>query len=206
MTFSEILSVQGVSKEQCTAIMKEMARNRIFITKEEKIEERYHKLRQKKDELKCKLDHAVFIIADLKNKSKEMEKLLNSTYTREKVIANLKKEYDSKIVNMIITSAIHKELSNARYPELLIDKFDKTKLSINSEGIVEGIEEQLISFKDNYKELFTTQQRCWEGYPSGLHSPASETEKEVLIPDKMFCQDVRNLEKESQNDLEGRRM
>jgi DNA gyrase/topoisomerase IV subunit A len=205
MTFSEILSAQGVAKEQCSVILKEMSRNRIFLTKEEKIEERYLKLKQKRDELKSKLDHAVCIIADLKNKLKENEKQLSLINAREKVIVNLKKECDFKIADMIITSAIHIELADAKYPELLIDKFDKTKLSINSDGIVEGIDEQLVTLKDTYTELFTTQEKCG-GSSAKIKGAESEVVKGILLPDITSYPDVRNLENVVQIEPERREM
>jgi septal ring factor EnvC (AmiA/AmiB activator) len=204
MTFLDILSVQGLSKEQCSAIMKEMERNRIFFTKEEKIEERYHKLRQKRDEIKSKLDQAVCNIADLKSKLKENEKLLISMEARDKGIADLKKEYDFKIADMIITVAIQKELSEMKYPELLIDKFDKTKLSINSNGIVKGIDEQLAAFKDTYKELFKLQETCKEDCPAILQD--TRLVMKALILDNIINQDEGNSEMELQEYTERRNM
>jgi hemoglobin-like flavoprotein len=206
MTFFEILSAQSVTKEQISVILKEMSRNRIFLTKEEKIEERYLKLKQKRDELKNKLDHAVCIISDLKNKFKENEKQLISINAREKVSVNQKKECDFKIADMIITSAIQEVLSDAKYPELLIDKFDKSKLSINSVGIVEGIEEQLESIKDIYNELFTTQEKCGGRCSDRIQGAESEVVKESLIPGKTSCPDVSNLENIVQIEPERREM
>lgn len=186
MTFQEILLSHGITKEQCAVIVKEMIKSKIFITKEEKIEERYQKLKRKREELMNRLDKSASHILDQQRILKEKDTLLSTLETRERLISNLKKEYDSAIADMIITSAIKKKLSDATYPELLVEKFDKSKLSINSKGVVEGVEQQIATMKVTYKELFCTQSRCKEECNNSIN--ASNSYKEYL------------------NDIEGRSM
>ena len=50
--------------------------------------------------------------------------------------------------------AIKSLFVTTKYPELLAAKFDKSKVSFDSEGKVIGIEEQLSVLKREYKELF----------------------------------------------------
>jgi len=111
MEFIEILKMQSLSEEQIKVITKAMMKNRIFITKEEKIEERYQKMKSQRDSLKQKLDLA-------------------------------------------LDMAIQGQLANVMYPELLICKFDKSKLSIDTDGKMIGFEEQLFAIRRTYPDLF----------------------------------------------------
>ncbi len=55
MVFLELLNSKGLSDDQVKSIAQEMVRNRIFITNEEKIEERYQKMKLQRDHLRRKL-------------------------------------------------------------------------------------------------------------------------------------------------------
>lgn len=72
---------------------------------------------------------------------------------------SLKEEYEGKIKNMKISGAIEKALTGAKakHADLLIDKFNREKIKIDKEGNVSGIDEQLNSFKETYKDLFTSE-------------------------------------------------
>ena len=65
MVFLELLKSQGVPEDQITAITQEMKRNRIFITGEENIEERYQKMKLQRDNLKIKLILAEKVLDEL---------------------------------------------------------------------------------------------------------------------------------------------
>lgn len=56
MNFLDVLKAQGLSEKQIAAIVDNMKRNKIFITYEEKIEERYQKMKLQRDGMKSKLD------------------------------------------------------------------------------------------------------------------------------------------------------
>ena len=72
---------------------------------------------------------------------------------------NLKNTYENQIKDIKISNAIEKALSgaNAKHSDLLIGKFDKGKIKITKDGNIEGIDEQLNSFKESYKDLFTSE-------------------------------------------------
>lgn len=65
MVFTELLLTQGLSEKQIKILTKEMLRNRIFITKEEKIEERYRKMKLQRDQLKAKLNQTEAVLREL---------------------------------------------------------------------------------------------------------------------------------------------
>lgn len=155
MTLVEILKAQGLSDEQVALVTKGMADNKIYTTNEENIDVRYGKLKLDRDDLKEKLGTADKTIEDLKNANKDNETLQATIKTHEATIATMKSDYDTKIRDMSIETAIKSKLTDTKYADLLSGKFDKSKLSISEDGTVLGIDEQLTTIKDTYKDLFT---------------------------------------------------
>lgn len=68
----------------------------------------------------------------------------------------IKNDYENRIKNMTFDNAIEKLLtkSNAKHPSLLSGKFDKSKLTIEKDGTIKGLDEQLASIKESYSDLF----------------------------------------------------
>lgn len=56
MNFLEVLQAQGLSEKQISSITDLMLSNKIFITYEEKIEERFSKMKQQRDRLRARLE------------------------------------------------------------------------------------------------------------------------------------------------------
>lgn len=155
MTLAELLKAQGLTDEQITAITGEMTKNKIYTTNEEKIEDRYGKLKIERDDLKVKLDTADKTIAALKAANKDNETLQATIKTHENTIGTMKTDYENRIRDLAINSAIQAKLTDTKYADLLAGKFDRTKLSVTAEGSVVGIDEQLTTIKEAYKDLFT---------------------------------------------------
>jgi Type IIA topoisomerase (DNA gyrase/topo II, topoisomerase IV), A subunit len=155
MNFKELLKARGLTDEQINEIIVDMGSHKLFITKEEKIEERYNKLKLQKEDLEDNLSKANSIIKTLKADNATNETLQATIKTHEATIATMKSDHETKIKDMSIEAAITSKLTDTKYPELLATKFDKTKLSISEDGTVLGIAEQLTSIKENYKDLFT---------------------------------------------------
>ena len=154
MNFQEILASQGLTKKQYDAVKIKMLQNRIFITKEEKIEERYQKLKRKRQMLEEDLENALERILVLTHELDGKEKRISYYEKRERSAAQMQKEYRQNIIGHMISSVIYEKLAGAKYPELLAEKFDKSKIYLHFDGQVEGIEEQLKEIKAAYKELF----------------------------------------------------
>lgn len=179
MIFTELLKEQGLTEEQIAAITGEMSKNKIFITNEEKIDERYAKMKLERDDLKEKLSKADETITDLKKNNKDNETLQATIKTHETTIATMKTEYEDKIRDLAINSAIQAKLTDTKYADLLVGKFDKTKLSVAADGTVVGIDEQLTAIKETYKDLFTPtvtgrQPNNTGGSPNGVKNPWSK--------------------------------
>ena len=91
----------------------------------------------------------------LKDEAKDSEALQTKITELEDANKATKKAYEDKIRDMKLTSAIKDQLSDCKYPDLVADKFDRTKLILAEDGTVSGLTEQLKTVKETYKELFT---------------------------------------------------
>ncbi len=179
MTLAELLKAQGLTDEQITAITSEMSTNKIYTTNEENIDIRYNKLKAERDDLKGKLETADNTIEDLKKNNTDNEALQTAIKTHETTIATMKTEYENKIREMTIQSAILADLQDTKYPELLVGKYDRTKLSVAEDGTVLGIKEETARIKETYKDLCTPivtgkQPNNTGGSPSGGKNPWSK--------------------------------
>ena len=56
MNFTELLKSLGISDEQIQLIVKAMKANKLFVTNEEKIEERYAKMKRQRDTSRKELE------------------------------------------------------------------------------------------------------------------------------------------------------
>jgi len=195
MTFEELLKAQGLTDEQIAAIMGAMKENKIYTTSEEKIEERYEKLKAERDGLKAKVETADTTIADLKKANKDNETLQATIKTHEDTIATMKTEYEAKIKGMAKISAIKSKLSDAKYPDLIESKFDLEKITVSEDGKeVFGIDEQLTAIKEQYKDLFVPNVTGRDpnntgGSPSGTKNPWSKEHFNLTEQGRIFRED-----------------
>lgn len=119
-------------------------------------------------------------IETLKKANKDNETLQQTIKDHETTIQTLKTTYEAKIKEMKIEAAIQAKLTDAKHPDLLIMKFDKTKLSFSEDGSqVYGIDEQLAVLKEQYKDLFTPDVKGGSPYnkdktPPGVKNPWSK--------------------------------
>ncbi|MHB8063518.1 MAG: phage scaffolding protein [Ruminiclostridium sp.] len=115
---------------------------------------KYNALVTERDGLKEDLNVANTTIGTLKKDNKDNATLQQTIKDHEETIKTLKTTYEGKVKEMTINTAIQSKLTDAKYPELIVGKFDKTKLSIADDGTVLGIDEQLTTIKETYKDLF----------------------------------------------------
>lgn len=119
-------------------------------------------------------------IETLKKANKDNETLQQTIKDHETTIQTLKTTYEGKLKEMTINAAIQSKLTDAKYPDLIIGKFDKTKLSLSEDGTqVYGIDEQLATIKEQYKDLFVPSVKGREpnnngGSSSGTKNPWSK--------------------------------
>lgn len=90
----------------------------------------------------------------LKDEAKDSEVLQQKITNLEEANKKAKKDYEAQIRDMKLTSAIKNQLGDCKYPDLVADKFDRSKLILADDGSVSGLAEQLKTVKETYKELF----------------------------------------------------
>lgn len=100
---------------------------------------------------------------DLKERDKQLEKLKEAgsvedltkqIETLQKANKQAKKDYDSKIQNMIFDAEIEKALKTCKHPELMSNKIDRTKLKINDDKTIDGLKEQVEGLTKQYEDMF----------------------------------------------------
>lgn len=119
---------------------------------------KYDQLKTDLDNTKTSLDTANTTIADLKKNNGDNADLQQKIADYESEKANLEAKHKETTEKLIKESAIKDALYNekAKHPELLLGKFDLSKILLDEKGekVVSGIEEQMKSNKETYKDLF----------------------------------------------------
>lgn len=136
---------------------------------------KYDQLKTDLDNTKTSLDTANTTIADLKKNNGDNADLQQKVSDYETKIANLEATSKAEKAKMLKEIAIKDALyaEKAKHPELLISKFDLSKIVLDEKGenVVSGIAEQMKSNKETYKDLFgeTEQQGGAYHYLSLIH-------------------------------------
>jgi len=119
---------------------------------------KYSQLETDFNNTKTSLNTAQTTIVDLKKSNGDNADLQQKVSNYETKIANLeatgKAEKAKMLKEIAIKDALYAE--KAKHPELLISKFDLSKIILDEKGenVVSGIEEQMKSNKETYKDLF----------------------------------------------------
>ena len=110
----EILKKHGIEDNSIQEILKSMEESKVYITKEQNIDERYSKLKSQKSELDK-------IVADRDKQLEELKKNNSNNLELLKQIEDLKAlnetsrtDYESKISKMEFDFALDKALSGAK--------------------------------------------------------------------------------------------
>ena len=95
-------------------------------------------------------------ITELKKNNGDNEGLQTKVKEYEDTIKTQKADYDAKVRNLTLDSAIEKALTGAKakHSDLLSNKIDREKLLISEDGKVTGLNEQVKGLKETYKDLF----------------------------------------------------
>ena len=118
---------------------------------------KYTTLENELNTTKTSLQTANTTIEDLKKNNTsnaDLQAKITKYETEKQDLEKTHKETTSKLVKMAgIREALYE--AKAKYPDLLAEKFDLTKIILdeNGEKIVSGIKEQMDTIKENYKDL-----------------------------------------------------
>ncbi|MGG7176207.1 phage scaffolding protein [Clostridium paraputrificum] len=109
--------------------------------------------------IKGQLKTANDTIADLKKNNTDNKDLQTKIKEHEDTIKDLEKNHKIEISNMKKDAAINQALLKvkAKYPEIVSKLLDKDKILLNEDGTITGLDEQLKSTQENYKDMFDVQ-------------------------------------------------
>lgn len=140
----------GLTKEQIDSVMDENGKD--IEAEKEKAATTTAEL----EDLKKHLKEANSTITDLKKNNADNEALQAKVKEYEDTIKAQKADYEAKVRNLTLDSAIEKALSKAgaKHIDLLSTQIDREKLKIEEGGKVTGLDEQIASYKEAYKDLF----------------------------------------------------
>lgn len=140
----------GLTKEQIDSVMDENGKD--IEAEKQKTATTTAEL----EDIKNQLKEANSTITDLKKNNADNEALQAKVKEYEDTIKTQKADYEAKVRNLTLDSAIEKALSKAgaKYIDLLASKIDKEKLKIEEGGEVTGLDEQIASQKESYKDMF----------------------------------------------------
>ena len=123
--FKEFLKSLGYTDEQITAVVNGMKEQKIYLSNEENIDERYIKLKGKYETQKTELKTANDTITELKKNNPDVEGLQTKIKEYEKTIETMgkdaqQKEFDLALENELIKLNVHS--TKAARAELDMDK------------------------------------------------------------------------------------
>jgi hypothetical protein len=117
---------------------------------------RFNEVNEAKKQLETDIKGRDKQLKDLGEKAKGNEDLEKQIKDLQETNKKTKADYDSKVKNITLDNAIKLSLKDnkAKHEDLLIGKFDREKLTIKEDGTVEGLDEQINTLKEGYKDLF----------------------------------------------------
>ena len=135
---------------------------------------RFDEVNETKKELEQQIQERDKQLKDLQEKVKGNEELEKTIKELQEANKATKELYEDKIRDMTINAAIQSKLTDAKYPDLLLTKFDRSKLSIAEDGTVLGVDEQLTALKEQYKDLFKADIKGREPNNTGGAQPGTK--------------------------------
>ena len=172
----DIIKKHGVEKRVIENIFSDMAEGKVYITKEQNIEERYSKVKNQKNELDKQLADRDKQIEELMKNNSSNTELLNQLEALKQENLNSKNEYESKISKLEFNYALDKALLGAKCRNTTALKallrLDDIKMN---EGKLEGLEEQLETLRENDGYLFEEVPGVNTGSVGNFGSTASST-------------------------------
>lgn len=135
--------------------------------------DKFNELNNEKNTLKETADQLRTDLKEMKEKAKGNDELTKQITALETQL----QENETKIKDVRTSAAIERELlkANAKFPDLLVGKFDKSKVEVLEDGTVKGLEDQLKVIKESYKDLFGETKIA--GTPPGKGDPPNPDTK-----------------------------
>lgn len=191
MKLAEILKTQGFTDEQISKIQVSMKENKVYETTLENAEERYSKLKTKKEDLEGQLNTANTTIEDLKKNNSDNEELQNTIKTHEATIETLQKEASDKSFSYALRDALKQ--AGCIDSEALEVFLKKENLKLDGEKIF-GLDEQLNSLKESKKYLFEVEETKGTGGLGGFRKLPHQTPGEEPTIGKKLGEQAKKIQ------------
>ena len=175
MTFQELLTQNGISEEQISAILAGMKENKIFTASEENLDVRYTKLKDEHSAKLSELEQANNLIGEMKKSTKGNEELQGKITGYESQVADLQKQLEeTKIKSAIKVGLIREKALDVDYLTYKLEE----KLKENGETLVLDENENIKGWEDRLSALKTQ-------FPTQFESSSSNGNGKKYDPNKL---------------------
>lgn len=155
MDFKEYLVSTGITEEQATTIVSGMPEKKFYLASEEKLDERYSKLKDQKEQLDEQLKTNQTELDGLKESAKGNEELTKQLSDLQAKFDESEKASQAAIAEKEKDFAIQLALkeANALDESIVLGLLDKDTIKVTDEGL-KGLSEQLDGLKESKSFLF----------------------------------------------------
>lgn len=155
MTFKEYLVSKGLTEEQATAVTDGMPEGKFYLAGEEKLDERYAKLKGQKEGLEAQLSTIQGELDTLKETSKGNEELTKQLADVQAALDNTKAESEQKLNEQQKDFAIKLALKDSKTldEDILLGLLDKEAINVTDDGL-KGLKDQLERIQGEKPFLF----------------------------------------------------
>lgn len=162
----ELLKKLGYTEEEVTKIEKGLSDEKIFLTKEENIEERYSKLKAQKEELENKVKTLTETNTNIQTEYDNYKKGSITQEEYESKVRQIQEEADARVKQNNFDSKLSLKLIgkevNAKDAKDIIANLDISKISLDGENFI-GLDEQIKNLKERKPYLFNEEETIIEG-------------------------------------------
>ena len=162
----ELLRKLGYADEDITKIEKGLSDEKIFLTKDENIEERYSKLKTQKEELEGQVNTLTEINTNIQTEYDNYKKGSITQEEYETKVKEIQEEADNKVKqnnfdSKLAVKLMSKEI-NAKDVVDIKANLDMSKISLDGENFI-GLDEQIKSLKEKKDYLFNKEETVITG-------------------------------------------
>lgn len=185
MNFKEYLISTGVSEEQADAVVKGMPENKFYLTSEEKLDERYDKLKTQKEQAEEQLAAHQKELDSLKEAAKGNEELTQKLTESQASLDALKEESEIKLAEQQKDFAIRLALKDASPldEDIVLGQLNKDTIQVTDDGL-QGFKEQIENLQENKSFLFQQKEEA-QPKPNVVIGGNPQGEKNATEEDKI---------------------
>lgn len=156
MTLQEILKAHGLTDEQIEKITGEMKQNKIYLSSDENLDEKYKGLQSQLESKSKEHQEATALIEQLKKDNAGNEGLQTKITEYEGKMEQLQKELEqTKIDSALKVALLEANVTDVDYLTYKIKEQGEIKL--DEKGAIQGINDTLSSLKTQYPQHFASQ-------------------------------------------------